>query len=158
MFTGTVDASGLKERLNGTASRVIAAMRARLEAETGRLTDYIKSQKLSGQVLQNRTGNLRNSVFYYLEDRGTEIVGNVDVSMPAAKYGAAQEFGAHIPERVPVTARALHWVSAGGGNVFAMRAKAFDLQARSFMNSSLRERQEAITASIQESINEATSD
>jgi hypothetical protein len=42
--------------------------------------------------------------------------------------------------------------------VFAMRARAFDLPARSFMNSSLRERQEAIAVSIQESINEAISD
>jgi len=158
MFAASVDASALKARLNGTAAKVIASMRARAEVETGRLTDYIKSQKLSGQVLQNRTGNLRNAVFYYMEDRGTVIVGNVDVSMPAAKYGAAQEFGAHIPERVPVTAKALHWLSAGGGDVFAMRARAFDLPARSFMNSSLAENQEQITASIQESINEAISD
>jgi len=156
MLSANIDASTLKTSLNATASSVLTSVRARLEIVVGRLTDYIKSQKLSGQVLKNRTGNLRNSVFYYLEDRGAEMVGNVDVSMPARKYGAAHEFGAHIPERFPVTAKALHWRS-GGKDVFAMRAAAFDLPPRPFMSPSLAENREQIVASLQESINEAVS-
>jgi len=152
-FTAAIDTSALKTRLNGTSPAVLTALRRRLEIETGRLSDYVKSQKLSGQVLKNVTGNLRNSVFYYMEDRGTQIVGIVDVSMPAAKYGAAQEFGAHIPERVPVTAKALHWRS-GGKDIFAMRAAAFDLPPRPFMAPSLTENRDRITTALQESVNE----
>lgn len=157
MISANVDATALKARLNGTAGLVLPAIRARLEIETGGLANYIKEAKLSGQVLKNRTGNLRNSVFYTVEDEGSRIVGTVDVSMPAAKYGAAHEFGAHIPERVPVTAKALHWRTAGGKDVFAMRAAAFDLPKRPFMSTGLADRHAAIVAGVQESINEAVS-
>lgn len=155
MFTATVDASALKNRLDRTASATLTGIRARLEIETGGLANYIKAEKLSGQVLQNRTGNLRNSVFYTVSASGAQFIGTVDVSMPAAKYGAAHEFGAHIPERVPVRAKALHWISPGGGSVFAMRASAFDLPQRSFMRTGLQDREAQITAGLQESINEA---
>jgi hypothetical protein len=156
MLTANVDATALKARLNGTAGVVMPAIRARLNIEVGELTEYIKFQKLTGQVLKTRTGNLRNSVFYKMEDQGTQIVGTVDVSMPAARYGKAHEFGAHIPERVPVNAKALHW-RVGGKDVFAMRAAAFDLPKRPFMSTGLADRHAGITAGIQESINEAIS-
>lgn len=156
MIDAKVDASALRTRLNAVPSDVISGLRARLEIEVGSLTNYVKEQKLSGQVLKNRTGNLRNAVFYTMEDRGAELVGTVDVSMPAAVYGTAHEFGAHIPERVPVTARVLHW-RTGGKDIFAMRAAAFDLPARPFMRPSLEENRDKITASLQESINEKVS-
>jgi phage gpG-like protein len=154
MLTGTVDASGIRERLNGTSGRVLNAIEERMAIEMGRLANYVKEEKLSGQVLHNRTGNLRNAVFSNVEATGNQIVGTVDVSMPAAKYGAAQEFGAHIPDRIPVSAKALHWVGSDG-DVFAMRARAFDLPARPFMGPSLDENQEQITAGIQQSIDGA---
>lgn len=157
MLTSTLDLSGLRSSLDADGVKVLAALRGRLESETGQLANYIKAEKLSGQVLKNRTGNLRNSVFYTMEDRGAVFVGTVDVSMPAAKYGAAHEFGAHIPERVPVSAKALHWIAANGQSVFAMRAAAFDLPVRSFMNSALEDRRTQITANLQETVNEAVS-
>jgi phage gpG-like protein len=151
-FRTTIDASIARERLSQTPGRVFNALQERMVIEMGRLANYVKAEKLSGQVLHNRTGNLRNSVFSNVEVTGTQIVGTVDVSMPAAMYGAAHEFGAHIPERRPVNARALHWIGSGG-DVFAMRASAFDLPERPFMAPSLDENQEQITAGLQASIN-----
>lgn len=61
-----------------------------------------------------------------------------------APYGRYQEYGAHIPERVPIRARALHWINAAGNDVFAMRARAFELPSRPFMRSSFAEQREKI--------------
>jgi phage gpG-like protein len=154
MITATVDASALKARLNGTAAKAFASIRDAVTVQTGMLAEYIKRDKLSGQVLKNRSGNLRNSVFPLTETSGSVVTGQVYVDN-TAPYGRYQEYGAHIPERVPVNAKALRWY-VGGSPVFAMRARAFTLPARPFMAPSLDERAPAITAAIQESVNKVT--
>lgn len=156
MIQATVDASALKARLNGTASKVFANVRATVETQTGLLASYIKSSKLSGQILKNRTGNLRNSVFNNVTSSGELITGTVGVDN-TAPYGAFQEYGAHIPERVPVNAKALRWY-VGGSPIFRMRARAFDLPPRPFMGPSLQERREEIVAAIQASVNRSVSE
>ncbi|HLH29841.1 MAG TPA: hypothetical protein VKY31_01475 [Terriglobia bacterium] len=138
------------EFLNGKRARLLEGLRNTMVFQTGALSRYIKETKLSGQVLRNITGNLRNAVFPSVETAGTQIIGRVSVDN-SAPYGKYQEYGAHIPERVPVRARVLHWVS-GGADVFAMRARAFDLRARPFMRPSLEERRAAILEALSTSI------
>jgi hypothetical protein len=153
VITTTVDASALKARLNGTAAAVFARVQVEVVRQTGMLAEYIKREKLSGQVLKNRTGNLRNSVFPSMESSGSQIIGTVAVDN-TAPYGRYQEYGAQIPERVPVKAKALRWY-VGGSPVFAMRARAFTLLPRPFMRPSLDEKAPSITAAIRQSVNEA---
>lgn len=115
------------------------ALIRRMNAVMFRLHRHIVRDKLSGQVLKNRTGNLRRSVFVELAHKaGPLITAGVAVAR-SAPYARAQEYGAFIPERFPRRARALHWTTAGGQDVFAMRAAAFQLPARSFMRTALAE-------------------
>jgi phage gpG-like protein len=154
MITARVDASGVKQKLNGSSGKILAALKGSLEIQTGMLANYIRADKLSGQVLKNRTGNLRNSIVPLVEASGPLMTGTVYVDSSAV-YGAYQEYGAHIPERVPVNAKALRWYAAGGSPIFAMRARAFDLPPRPFMGPSLDEKSAEITAALQTSANKA---
>jgi hypothetical protein len=142
-------------RLNSTRIRAANALATQLYISMGRLREYIVGSKLSGQVLRHRTGNLINSVFPSIEQSldQSKLTGKVSVDN-AAPYGRYQEYGAHIPERVPIRAKALHWVN-GGESIFAMRARAFDLPERSFMRSSLRETREEIITALATALNRA---
>lgn len=148
-LTARVDGSGVQRRLNGTSPKVFTAIRRELEKQTGMLANYVRAEKLSGQVLKNRSGNLRNAVQNDVTASGPILTGIVFVDN-TAPYGAYQEYGASIPERVPVNAKALRWY-VGGSPVFAMRAKAFVLPPRPFMAPSLTEKSPSIKAALQAS-------
>jgi phage gpG-like protein len=79
-----------------------------------RLQRKIKEEKLSGQVLQTRTGTLRRSISSMVEQGPgpmviTGIVGTNKI------YAAAHEYGAriNIPEIFPKKAKALAWLKSG---------------------------------------------
>lgn len=136
----------VREKLNGTRAKVVNALYRQTQISMGNLREYIVSTKLSGFPLHHRSGNLIRATQPSAEQTESQIAGRVTVDN-TAPYGKYHEYGAHIPERVPIRARALHWINSGGGDVFAMRARAFDLPERSFMRSSLAEkRTEIITA------------
>jgi len=156
-ITFTADVGALTGYLDGMRGQMREAIRRGVVEQTGALRRYIKQEKLSGQVLKTRTGNLRNAVFDRVDDQGAVIVGTVSVDPSAQKYARAHEFGAHIPERVPVNAKALRWY-LNGAPVFAMRARAFDLPVRSFMRSSLTEMSGSILAALREKLNEQMSE
>lgn len=151
---------------NGTDTRVIQALREKpavvqdsmlrkMDSVTLRLQAYIVSEKLQGQVLQHRTGKLSQSIRQIPpEFDGETIRGEVQGGGGPAFYGRAQEYGAHIPERVPVNAKALHWVGPSG-DVFAMRARAFELPERSFMRSSLDDMRGSIIQELEQAAAEA---
>lgn len=140
-------------RLNGTRIRAIQSLYQQMFISMGNLREYIVGSKLSGQVLQHRTGNLINATQPYTEESAGKIEGGVTVDN-TAPYGRAHEYGAHIPDRYPIRARALHWVS-NGTDVFAMHARAFDLPERSFMRVSLREMRETIITALATALNRA---
>jgi len=136
--------------------RFRARLAEHLYIAIGNLREYIVTQKLSGQVLHARTGNLANATqpsIYQSLDRYI-LTGKVSVDSTASVYGRAHEYGAHIPERVPIKKHALHWLNASGGDVFAMHAAAFDLPERSFMRSSLAEFREQIINEIKKGLTE----
>jgi phage gpG-like protein len=145
----------LAARLNGTRIRAANALATQLYISMGNLREYIVGSKLSGQVLRHRTGNLINSIFPSVEQSldQSKLTGKVLVDN-TAPYGRYHEYGAHIPERVPIRAKAMHWMN-GGKDVFAMRARAFDLPARSFMRSSLKEKRQEIITALATALNRA---
>jgi phage gpG-like protein len=93
------------------------------------LLGYIKTQKLSGQVLHRRTGQLSRSMTSLVEQDGKEIKGEVSTNIP---YAFTHEFGATITPReanylvFQVNGR---WVST----------KQVTIPARPFMKPSLDE-------------------
>lgn len=57
---------------------------------TIKLTNYIKSDKLTGQVLKVRTGRLRNSIHSKVEVNNNLITGKVQTNV---KYAKVHEYG-----------------------------------------------------------------
>jgi len=158
LLTITIDPSSEQVRAAFLAKgpQIVRAIVDKLNALMIRLQAHIVSDKLSGQVLHHRTGTLANSIRVIpAQLQADKIVAGVEGAGGPAWYGRPNEFGAHIPERVPVNARALHWTSADGESVFAMRARAFDLPARSFMGSSLDDYRSIIPAEISAAVTKA---
>lgn len=125
-----------------------------VQAQTLLLEGHIKADKLSGQVLNRVTGNLRASIHSEFQDTGDQIIGRV-YSDGTVKYGAIHEYGGiiNIPDIYPVKAQALHFF-AGGKEIFAKHVKAHqvNMPERSFMRSALADQRDAIIAALRAAI------
>jgi phage gpG-like protein len=105
-------------------------------------------QKLSGEVLNVRTGVLRSSVNTRIQETASEITASVGTNI---KYGRYHEYGVpHSWEIRPKSARVLAF-QAGGASIFAARVIHPPLPERSFLRSALRE----MRTKIQEGLREA---
>ena len=143
-------------KVEGFRDRLAREMVQALNHENTALLTHIINDKLRGQVLHNPTNHLRKSIHQIpAQETGDTIAGGVGLGREAP-YGLAHEYGAHIPERVPVKAKALHWIGANGADVFAMRARAFDLPERSFMRSSFAEFRDRIEDAMREAARKAS--
>lgn len=120
-------------------------LRIALTAEMWRivktLANVIGTEKLSQRgptTLGNVTGNLRRAVMSSadVESAGNSITGSIGIPQEA-KYGVYHELGAHVPEVV----NKLMVFQSGGETVFTRRHRAFDLPERSFLRSTLADRQ-----------------
>ncbi len=129
-------------------AKLHAQLVAVVHRETLELQRAVVSAKLSGQVLHVRSGTLRRSITSHVDESGHTIRGIVGTNV---EYAHIHEYGGtlNIPEVRPVTARALHWVSAGE-SVFAMRARAHSvtIPERSFLRSALADRAPAIRQAV----------
>lgn len=81
-----------------------------------RIVKVIRIEKLSGQLLNKRTGTLARSVFGTAEDLGDDVIGVVGSDLKKAPYGRSQELGATIkPVRVANLTIPLSAVLTGKG-------------------------------------------
>jgi phage gpG-like protein len=161
----------LGSKLNAAAIKGVTQMTIELEA-------YVKSQKLSGQVLHVRSGNLRNSVNSQFDGDGTagsRFTGRVGTGIV---YGRIHEFGGVIKRTVQPGVVRLRTDSAGellrqaNHPHLAIFAKAshkrfrevayeggkdytITIPMRSFLRSALAERAEYIKEGIRKAIREA---
>jgi phage gpG-like protein len=112
------------------------------------LQSYIKEFKLSGQVLKNRTGNLRRATNQRVESEPGKSVTAIVGTGPNAAYGRTHEFGATI--RIPEVKGKLMSFQVGGRRVFTMRHRAFTvtIPARSYLRSGLRDKKQSIIARL----------
>jgi hypothetical protein len=118
------------------------------------LAQYIVAEKLSGQVLNRRSGKLQESISASeVLKESFQYTMRVSQDEDIAPYGPAHEYGAEIPERFgnPV----MHWTTPEGIDVFARRARAYTLPARSFMRSALEENDAHIQELVAEALNRA---
>lgn len=128
------------------------------------LEGNIKNEKLSGQVLHVRTGNLRASIHTVpVESSGDVITGRV-ASSGDVKYGAIHEFGGKTPAHLiyPKNAQALAFEGSrpnasfvGPGNVvFAkyVNHPGSTMPERSYMRSALGDMKEQIRRELQVAI------
>lgn len=135
--------------------RVRRALLKKISALAVQLADRVR-RKLSGEVLNVRTGNLRASIFEDVQQTSTSVIGRV-ASSGDVKYAGIHEYGGTIPahEVIPTKARALAFVM-GGKQVFFRRVTIPDVQMpeRSFLRSSLLEMKSQIVEGIAEAARE----
>jgi hypothetical protein len=135
-----IDSARAEERIARLPGEVRSGVRKTMQAELLELLATVQA-KLSGGVLNSRSGNLRSSIQAELLEDDSSIATRVfsDGSVP---YARTQEFGGRveIPEMAPVNAKALAF-AYGGRMVFAKRAAAHTvtIPERSYLCSSLDE-------------------
>ncbi len=140
MITAQIDAAPAIAKLGALPMKLRVAVREAVEEDAQELLAIVQA-KLSGEVLQLRTGALLRSITVETNEDADGIGARVlsDGSVP---YARIQEFGGRIaiPEIAPATAKALAFNYAGR-LAFAKRTAAHvvDLPERSYMRSSLAE-------------------
>jgi phage gpG-like protein len=143
----------LVERLNAMPSTVRVVLRRKVYMLALLLEAMVK-EKLSGPVLNVVSGALRRSITEEVTDNPEQISAKV-YSSGDVKYAAIHEYGGviHIPEIVPVKAKALHFV-IGAKDIFAMRVAAHDVHMpeRSYMRSSLDQMRQEIVDGMRSAV------
>lgn len=153
-----VDDTQVLAKFDVMPGRVHDALVAKVGALDLQLEAKVKN-KLSGAVLQVKTGALRRSIFSTVEDQGNAVYGVV-ASSGDVKYAAIHEFGFSGTEAVKAHVRQ---ISQAFGkplkNAIAVQVRAFDrkmdMPQRSFLRSSLAEMKDAITQGLQQAVREA---
>lgn len=113
------------------------------------LTRYVKEEKLSGQVLKNRSGTLRRKINYELRESADQVSASVGVQL---SYAPAHEFGFDGTVTVKEHLRTI--TQAFGRPIDAVtftmpaHSRHMKLPARSFLRSSLRENAPSIRQSL----------
>ena len=137
-----------------TASRIHDALFKKATAYALLLESHIKADKLSGQVLNVRTGNLRRSIFSGVDDNGDTIEIWAKQSGDV-KYGAIHEFGGKTAAHdiLPMKAKALHFI-VGGKEIFAkiVHHPGSVMPERSYMRSSLEDMKDSIIAGLKDAV------
>lgn len=119
------------------------------------LTAKIMKDKLSGQVLKNRTGTLRRSISPSVFSSGTAVVGKVGTNV---EYASIHEFGGRTPAHdiFPKRGRALAFNWKGKDVVFSkVHHLGSVFPERSFMRTALNEMKPEILAEFEHAIMEA---
>jgi phage gpG-like protein len=154
----------LQVEVQDDASAALAAMpdrvRQALSSKINMLAVALQAkiqQKLSGTVLNERTGALARSIVATVDNSGADISVRVGPSGDI-KCAAIHEFGGTIPphEIVPNKAKALAF-AVGGKQVFAKRVNlpAVTMPERSYLRSSLEEMAGEIAEGLGEAVAEA---
>lgn len=95
------------------------------------LQRYIITNKLEGQVLHHRTGNLERNIVYEVQEDAGRITGFVGVGV-GAPYGKLHELGGTVDIREQVR-------TSRKGKSFTVRAHRATFPQRAFLGPSLDE-------------------
>jgi phage gpG-like protein len=151
MFALALD--GLEEasaRLEGYPAALQAALDAKAAELAAVLVDLVKSDKLSGGVLNTRTGALRESIAASVTADADGVLASVG-SEGDVKYAAIQEYGGKTSahEILPAKAKALAFV-VDGAQHFARRVEhpGSLIPERSYLRSALEDMKDEIVAAL----------
>ena len=133
--------AALASRFAAMPSAVQAAVLAKASQLAEALKAHVVQDKLSGQVLQTKTGALRDSIEAEVVADGTQVSVRL-YSTGEVRYAAIQEYGGHTPAHdiVPNKGKALAFL-AGGRRVFAkiVHHPGSTIPARPFMGPALND-------------------
>jgi phage gpG-like protein len=154
--TAEIDAARAIAKLAALPGEVRTGVRETMQTELLELLASVQA-KLSGGVLNARSGNLRDRIQAEISEDDSSVAARVfsDGSVP---YARIQEYGGRIevPAITPVNAKALAF-AYGGRMVFAKRAgaHAVTIPERSYLRSSLAEFTESFVDGIRKVAAEA---
>jgi len=144
-----VDTDAARARLETIAPKVAVRMADAVSEGAEALRDAVRG-KLSGDVLNVRSGTLRDSIRIETDGEGARIVSD-------APYARIQEYGGRIeiPEIAPVAAKVLAFPFAGK-LVFAAHTKAHavEIPARPYMRPALDDFAASFRAQIADAVAE----
>lgn len=150
-------ADALVRGFDKRSSAAMGAVERAVKVAALGLVGYIKKEKLSGQVLNVRSGTLRRSVTARFESSGTEHRAYVGTNV---KYARIHEYG--FKGQVPVKAHQRMMTTAWGRKVreprmIGVRAHAMkmNMPARPYMAPSVAENREKITGDVRKALVEA---
>lgn len=131
---------------------VYVALMQKTEALAVMLQSYIRTDKLSGQVLNARTGDLRRSIQKAVMAAPGLVIGRI-FSSGDVKYAGIHEYGGRTAAHVimPNKAQALSFMMGGKRVVFAMvNHPGSQMPERSYMRTGLADKREEITIGLKE--------
>jgi phage gpG-like protein len=147
----------LSARLDAWPAAFSAALAAKASELAAALVDRVKNEKLSGSVLNSRSGALKASIVAEVLTNGDEVSASVG-SDGSVKYAAIQEYGGKTAahEILPAKARARAFI-AGGELRFACKVEhpGSLIPERSYLRSSLDEMRGDIVAGLADAAAEA---
>lgn len=119
-----------------------------------KLQSEVMENRLSGQVLNVRTGNLRRSIHQRVTNTGSAVIGEVNTNV---RYGAAHEYGFAGTVNVKASLRQVR--QAFGRPLKSPRyvqirahSRNVNLPERSFLRSALRDMKPEIEADLRNSV------
>lgn len=122
-------------RLTSMSPRIRRSLRAAIERESIYEVGYVKGQKLSGQVLNRRTGTLSRSINAKTTETATGIYASIGTNVI---YGRIHELGGLI-----------HRTSSRG------KEFTITMPQRSFLASTLRDNADRIKKAMREAVETA---
>lgn len=143
------------QAMRSKGPRIIQVLTTKLTGSMLKLASYVQTKKLSGQVLNARTGNLRASVRAipaHLE--GTKLEAGVEAAGGTAFYGAFHEYGTSRPYEIrAVNGRALSFVMGGKQRFFASVIHP-PIKQRAFLAPSIEENIDSIMSDLRTGVTE----
>ncbi len=137
-------------RLEGLPATIGAALAAKAAEAAAALADRVRTDKLSGGVLNARSGALRDSIVADVSVEAAGVRATVG-SNGDVKYAEIQEYGGKTAahEILPVKAQALAFVASGALR-FARRVQhpGSLIPERSYLRSTLDEMSDEIVATL----------
>jgi len=150
MISATIDSASAIRKLQDVPRRVRAVAAEAVKASARTLLARVQ-ETLSGEILNARSGRLRQSMIETGVVESASTISDSVASDGSVPYARIQEFGGrvNIPEIVPRNASALAF-EYGGKLVFAKHAAAHvvEIPARSYLGSAADELRQDLVASI----------
>lgn len=155
----TVDSTPGQRRLSGMPAKVYDNVLRATQRLAISLQSYIKTDKLSGQVLHVRTGTLRRSINQRVDQTRDQIRGRVGTNVI---YAPPHEYGFTGPVNVKAHTRK---ISQAWGRPIAPRdvlvqnyTRQVDLPERSFIRSALADMSAEITEELTDAVRKGVSE
>lgn len=142
-----VGASDVLKALGEKPAQVRESVRGALDRWASELASYIRDDKLSGGVLNVRSGDLRSSIYPLRDETDTSVTGGARGG-GGIVYAKIHEYGGDIyPKRAPLLRFMIdgHWIST----------KHVHMPERSYMRSSLADKREDGLTALRSAVKEA---